>query len=56
MDTVYTHGRTVEGTRVTTKWTKNTVTESINGLTVEDMKEIGLMANSTGRAGIFSQI
>jgi hypothetical protein len=56
MDTVYTHGRTAEGTRVTTKWTRNTATESINGLTEEDMREIGLMASNTARADIYSQI
>ena len=34
-------GKTEEGMRDTTKWTKNTDSESINGLMGEDMKGTG---------------
>lgn len=48
----YILGRMAEDMKATMKWIKNMGTVSINGLTAEDMREIGLTENSTGKANI----
>jgi hypothetical protein len=55
MNLVYTHGRMAENMKVFIKMTKSMDTESIPGLTKNNMLDGGAMVNSMGLASLFQK-